>query len=131
MAMRLAIQANVLNNQPEHSNNEVHTATIATRNNLHLGVGTLTNSDHALILSLGDLTIGGQIDANQRAIGQADFVDNGSATIEALGNGKINTKRLWNHDFASCNGIRCYSRLYIEEYRPNGSNAFILIRKVI
>ncbi|OBW99715.1 hypothetical protein QV05_09455 [Gallibacterium genomosp. 1] len=94
----LAIQANVLNNQPEHSNNEVHTATIATRKNLHLGVGTLTNSDHALILSLGDLTIGGQIDAKQRAIGQADFVDNGSATIEALGNGKINTKRLWNHD---------------------------------
>ncbi|MDA3979221.1 hemagglutinin repeat-containing protein [Gallibacterium sp. AGMB14963] len=94
----LAIQANVLNNQPEHSNNEVHTATIAARKNLHLGVGTLTNSDHALILSLGDLTIGGQIDANQRAIGQADFVDNGSATIEALGNGKINTKRLWNHD---------------------------------
>ena len=94
----LAIQANVLNNQPEHSNNEVHTATIAARKNLHLGVGTLTNSDHALILSLGDLTIGGQIDANQQAIGQADFVDNGSATIEALGNGKINTKRLWNHD---------------------------------
>ncbi|WIM82664.1 hemagglutinin repeat-containing protein [Gallibacterium anatis] len=94
----LAIQANVLNNQPEQSNNEVHTATIAARKNLHLGVGTLTNSDHALILSLGDLTIGGQIDAKQRAIGQADFVDNGSATIEALGNGKINTKRLWNHD---------------------------------
>ena len=119
----LAIQANVLNNQPEHSNNEVHTATIATRNNLHLGVGTLTNSDHALILSLGDLTIGGQIDANQRAIGQADFVDNGSATIEALGNGKINTKRLWNHDLHLVTGYDV-THDYIEEYRPNGSNAF-------
>ncbi|MBF4102163.1 hypothetical protein INT80_00805 [Gallibacterium anatis] len=25
-------------------------------------------------------------------------MDNGSATIEALGNGNINTQRLWNHD---------------------------------
>ncbi|MEH8025378.1 filamentous hemagglutinin N-terminal domain-containing protein, partial [Gallibacterium anatis] len=92
----LAIQSHVLNNQPENDDNIA--ATIAARQQLDLGVGTLTNRDHALILSLGNLAIGGKLDKHQQATGQADFVDNGSATIEAQGNGKINTKRLWNHD---------------------------------
>ncbi|MFU2133963.1 hemagglutinin repeat-containing protein [Gallibacterium anatis] len=92
----LAIQSHILNNQPENDDNIA--ATIAARQQLDLGVGTLTNRDHALILSLGNLAIGGKLDKHQQATGQADFVDNGSATIEAQGNGKINTKRLWNHD---------------------------------
>ncbi|WIM80129.1 hemagglutinin repeat-containing protein [Gallibacterium anatis] len=92
----LAIQSHVLNNQPENDDNIA--ATIAARQQLDLGVGTLTNRDHALILSLGNLAIGGKLDKHQQATGQADFVDNGSATIEAQGNGKIDTKRLWNHD---------------------------------
>ncbi|MFU2124254.1 hypothetical protein ACLRAD_12105, partial [Gallibacterium anatis] len=83
----LAIQSHVLNNQPENDDNIA--ATIAARQQLDLGVGTLTNRDHALILSLGNLAIGGKLDKHQQATGQADFVDNGSATIEAQGNGKI------------------------------------------
>ncbi|TNH08345.1 filamentous hemagglutinin N-terminal domain-containing protein, partial [Pasteurellaceae bacterium Phil11] len=94
----LAIQANSLRNDQESVNGETKSATIAARERLDLGVGTLTNRDHALIFSLGDLAIGGQLDADGYVTGKANFIDNGSATIEALGNGSINTVRLWNHD---------------------------------
>ncbi|WP_418889018.1 hemagglutinin repeat-containing protein [Pasteurella testudinis] len=101
----LAIQADNLRNDQETVNGETKSATIAARERLDLGVGTLTNHDHALIFSLGDLAIGGQLDADNHATGRANFIDNGSATIEALGNGAINTARLWNHDLHLSTGI--------------------------
>ncbi|QIM62818.1 hypothetical protein A1D29_05670 [Pasteurellaceae bacterium Orientalotternb1] len=94
----LAFKSQTINNLAETVNSDTKAGTIAARERLDFGVGTLTNRDHALILSLGDLAVGGELDSKGNAVGKATFVDNGSATIEALGNGRINTARLLNHD---------------------------------
>lgn len=60
-------------------------AVIAARNRLDIGVGALLNREHALLFSAGDLYIGGGLDANGHAIGNASEIRNASATIEALG----------------------------------------------
>jgi filamentous hemagglutinin len=60
----VAIQASNLTNAEETLNNQTKTAVIAARNRLDLGVGNFTNQEHAQILSLGDMAIGGQLDAN-------------------------------------------------------------------
>ena len=91
----LAIQANNLNNL---ENADGTAATIAARERLDLGVGNLINRNHSLILSLGNLYIGGKLDENNQATGYANSIDNGSATIEALESGWINTHHLLNQD---------------------------------
>ncbi|PJG84588.1 hemagglutinin repeat-containing protein, partial [Conservatibacter flavescens] len=119
----LSIQAKTLNNIAEESNNETKAATIAARERLDLGVGTLTNRDHALIFSVNEMAIGGALDQNGYAIGKADFIDNGSATIEALGKGWINASRLLNHDIHLKTGIDEQNenyRLYARQYTENG-----------
>ena len=80
-------------------------ATIAARERLDLGVDKMKNLDHSLVLSLGDLAIGGQLDEQGKAVGKAGEVFNGSATIEALGDGKINTAKLLNTDLHLTLGV--------------------------
>ena len=75
-----------------------HSATIAARRRLDFGVGTLVNRDHAFIFSQDKLYIGGGLDDKGYTVGKATFIDNASGSIEALGDGAINTHRLWNHD---------------------------------
>ena len=91
----LAIQANNLNNL---ENADGTAATIAARERLDLGVGNLVNRNHSLIMSLGNIYIGGQLNDNNQATGYANSIDNGSATIEALGSGWIKTHHLLNQD---------------------------------
>lgn len=69
---------------------------IAGRNSLNLGVGEFNNYRHALLLSTGDLYIGGQLDNNHKAIGQANTINNNSAYIEVVGNAVINVDTLNN-----------------------------------
>ncbi|NKG28875.1 filamentous hemagglutinin N-terminal domain-containing protein [Erwinia rhapontici] len=88
----LAIQAGELNNVAEGES----AATIAARQRLDLGVGTLNNSAHSLIYSDGDMSIGGQLDENNAASGRATTINNHSATIESIGNMLINTATLNN-----------------------------------
>ncbi|WP_164741265.1 hemagglutinin repeat-containing protein [Achromobacter spanius] len=71
-------------------------AVIASRGDLDLGVGSLVNRSHALIYSGADLRIGGALDANRKAIGQAASLLNASATIEAAGNAAISAASLQN-----------------------------------
>ncbi|MGX2986986.1 two-partner secretion domain-containing protein, partial [Ursidibacter sp. B-7004-1] len=94
----LVFKSKTINNLAESINGETKAGTIAAREKLDFGVGTLTNRDHALILSLGNLSIGGDLDSEGNAIGQAELIDNSSATIEILGNGKLSTKNILNHD---------------------------------
>lgn len=115
----LAFKSQTISNLAETVNGETKAGTIAAREKLDVGVETLTNRDHALILSLGNLAIGGELDSEGNAVGKATFVDNGSATIEALGNGRINTARLLNHDLYFRTGIQSESA-YIEEFTPFG-----------
>ena len=91
----LAIQANNLNNL---ENTDGTAATIAARERLDLGVSNLVNRNHSLIMSLGDIYIGGKLNENNQATGYANSIDNGSATIEALGSGWIKTHHLLNQD---------------------------------
>ncbi|GAB1650176.1 hemagglutinin repeat-containing protein [Mannheimia haemolytica] len=101
----VAFNSSVVENLAETVDGETKAGTIAARERLDFGVEKLINRDHSLILSLDKLSIGGQLDKNHHATGKADFVDNGSATIEALGNGKINTVQLLNQDLYVKTGI--------------------------
>ena len=115
----LAIQANNLNNL---ENTDGTAATIAARERLDLGVGNLVNRNHSLIMSLGNIYIGGQLNDNNQATGYANSIDNGSATIEALGSGWIKTNRLLNHDLHLRLGHK-YTKNHFVTYSPFDSSA--------
>ena len=115
----LAIQANNLNNL---ENTDGTAATIAARERLDLGVGNLVNRNHSLIMSLGNIYIGGQLNENNQATGYANSIDNGSATIEALGSGWIKTHRLLNHDLHLKLGHK-YTKNHFVTYSPFDSSA--------
>jgi len=108
----LAIQANNLNNL---ENTDGTAATIAARERLDLGVGNLVNRNHSLIMSLGNIYIGGQLNENNQATGYANSIDNGSATIEALGSGWIKTHHLLNQDLHLRLGKKV-EKEWIDEY---------------
>ena len=86
---RVAIGAGTLNNDAETVNGTASAGTIAARGELDLGVGTLSNREHALIFSAGAMYIGGALDANGRATGQGSTLNNLSATVESLGDMSI------------------------------------------
>ena len=72
------IDATILNNTGNGSDAPV----IASRNNMYIGAGTINNKEHALLLSEGDMFIGGALD-NGNVTGATDTINNHSATIEA------------------------------------------------
>ncbi|OCG61458.1 hemagglutinin repeat-containing protein, partial [Gilliamella sp. Fer4-1] len=81
-ADNLAIGAAQLNNRGQNGLAPV----IASRQNFHLGVNRLNNDNHAQLLSLGYFNIGGQLDDNFNVVGNAEVINNHSATIESQGN---------------------------------------------
>ncbi|HEY9380494.1 MAG TPA: filamentous hemagglutinin N-terminal domain-containing protein, partial [Burkholderiales bacterium] len=88
----VAIDATTVNNEAESGAAPV----IAARDRLDIGAQTLNNGEGALIFSAGDMAIGGSLDANKHATGQAAAVYNTSATIEALGDLTVDTAALIN-----------------------------------
>ncbi|MFY1982666.1 hemagglutinin repeat-containing protein [Achromobacter xylosoxidans] len=92
---RIGIQTPLLQNEPN--------AVIASRGDMDLGVGSLTNREHALIYAAGDLRIGGALDGAGKAAGQATLLANESATIEAERNADIAAASIQNRNlhFAS------------------------------
>ncbi|WP_051001839.1 hemagglutinin repeat-containing protein [Herbaspirillum sp. YR522] len=82
----VAIGADVLNNLAETVDGTTTAAVIAARNRLDIGAGVINNSEHALLYSVGDMAIGGALDAAKRATGMAREINNSSATINADGN---------------------------------------------
>ncbi|AXA80554.1 filamentous hemagglutinin (plasmid) [Achromobacter xylosoxidans] len=87
---RIGIQTPLLQNEPN--------AVIASRGDMDLGVGTLTNREHALIYATGDLRIGGALDGAGKAAGQATLLANESATIEAERNADIAAASIQNRN---------------------------------
>ncbi len=73
-------------------------AVIASRGNMNLGVGSLTNRDHALIYSGADLRIGGALDAQGAVVDQAASLLNASAVIEAVGDADISAASIRNQN---------------------------------
>lgn len=82
----LALAADSLNNTAEMVGGVMSAGTIAARDRLDLATRQLANRDGALIFSAGDMAIGGSLDANHQATGQASDLLNSSAAIEAMGN---------------------------------------------
>ena len=74
------------------------TGAIAARANLEIGATSLTNSEGGNIRSLGDIAIGGSIDANGQAQGSMTSLVNASSTIEATRDLTITTGTLTNRN---------------------------------
>src|SRR5690606_33286199 len=93
-ADHIAIEAGKLHNRPDPGAGMA--PVIAARQSLQLGVQSLHNEDGALLHSEGDIGIGGALDSDGTAIGQAQAVNNVSATIEAMGDLTIAARTLTN-----------------------------------
>ncbi len=114
----IAIAAGILVNAAEDGKAPV----IAARNRLDLGVTTITNEEHALIFSAGDMAIGGALDSDGLATGQATTLNNNSATIEALGVLDINVAQINNTNEHLLTEVLPASSQHRTEYAGSGSN---------
>ncbi|HWT19943.1 MAG TPA: hemagglutinin repeat-containing protein [Variovorax sp.] len=79
----VAIGAGTLNNAAETVNGVASAGTIAARERLDIGAGTINNRDGALILSAGNLYVGGKL-VDGKASEAANVLNNHAATIEAV-----------------------------------------------
>lgn len=94
----IAIGAGSLTNQEETVGGTTTAATIASRGDLDIGVTDLVNREHASLIAMGDARIGGALDADGIATGQAQRVTNLSATIEVAGDLTLGTAGFWNQN---------------------------------
>jgi filamentous haemagglutinin family N-terminal domain len=88
----LAIGAGTLNNLAENG----QAATIAARQRLDIGAATINNRDHALIYSDGLMAVGGALNGDYQATGQATTLNNHSATLESAGDMALNIASINN-----------------------------------
>ncbi|WP_445286458.1 two-partner secretion domain-containing protein [Variovorax atrisoli] len=94
----ISISAGTLVNDTETVGGTTTAATIASRGDLDIGATNITNREHALIFSGGNMAIGGALDANHAATGQGGTLDNLSADIQSLGNMSISMANVNNRD---------------------------------
>nr|WP_223472662.1 MULTISPECIES: hemagglutinin repeat-containing protein [unclassified Pseudomonas] len=114
---RLAIATSALSNRDENGS----AATIAARESLDIGTGTLDNREQALIFSAGDLAIGGALSATDKAQDRAQLLTNASATIEALGNLSLDVQNVRNtNEHFSTQQVEV-SRTALQEFQLSGS----------
>ena len=114
----LAIGAGTLNNLAEQGN----AATLAARQRLDIGSDTLNNRDHALLYSDGMVSIGGRLDANWQATGQASLFNNHSATLESTGDLLLNVATVNNINDHFSTEIVEVSQEHIDEYQVSGND---------
>ncbi|MEX3956601.1 hemagglutinin repeat-containing protein [Trinickia sp. EG282A] len=113
-----AISAGTVNNDAEND----RAATIAARSRLDIGAQTITNREHSLIFSAGDMAIGGAIDGSRTATGSAGVVNNNSASIEALGELKLTAVDVNNTNEHFATTVQRQSEpAHIVEYQGDGS----------
>ncbi|GBG57802.1 toxin CdiA [Sporomusaceae bacterium FL31] len=113
----IAIQSNTLNNDVEGGT----AAVIAARDRLDIGAKNITNREHSLIFSAGDMFIGGSLDSGKKAIGQNISLNNNSATIEALGNLNLTSKQIYNTNEHFSTTVQTIKTESIVEYQGSGS----------
>ncbi|MEK7747804.1 MAG: filamentous hemagglutinin N-terminal domain-containing protein, partial [Nitrospirota bacterium] len=99
----------------------ISTGVMAARLQMDLGVGELINQDGAILLSLGNMNIGGSLDGSRVAIGTANRISNLSGTIDVWGDLKITTKSLLNKNVPFRTGIS--EVVGREEYRAYQGSA--------
>ncbi|QMT13702.1 hemagglutinin repeat-containing protein (plasmid) [Ralstonia solanacearum] len=114
----VAIQANTLTNTVNASG---VAGVIASRGDMDLGVQALNNQEHALIYTVGNLRIGGALDAGNRATGSAQSVTNGSATINADANLTIAAAQINNRNNHFATADQTSAGNHVTFYRLDGS----------
>ena len=119
----VAIGTQQLINREETLNNHTQAAVIAARQRLDIGAKDITNQEHALISSAGDIAIGGALDQKNQAIGMADRLINSSARIEAQGNGTIAVQQLQNRNNHFNVEEYLHSEERIKQYQQQGNPA--------
>jgi filamentous hemagglutinin len=92
----IAIEADTLISKEETIDSVTKSAVIAARERLDIGAMTVINQEGSEFLSLGTLHIGGELDANNMAVGQADILNNLSARIESGSNMYLSAKKVNN-----------------------------------
>ncbi|EKY2812862.1 hemagglutinin repeat-containing protein [Salmonella enterica] len=90
----VALQAGTLSNRKTAGDAPV----IAARERLDVGADTVTNTDHALLYSGGDMAFGGQLNSQNLATGAGRQLDNHSAQIDADGNLSLHMQTVDNRD---------------------------------
>ena len=128
---QVAIGAGALLNDTETLNGATRAGTIAARDTLDIGATTLTNREHALIFSAGDMFIGGALDANRYATGQGGTLDNLSATIESLGNMSISMAQVNNRDTHIQLGPKATTSTQTVSVAPVGGSGFYTLDQVV
>ncbi len=113
----VTIQAGTVNNDVENGT----AATIAARNRLDIGAQTVTNREHALIFSGGDMAIGGALDGNRLATGSAGTVNNNSASIESLGSLTLAANRVNNTNEHFSTAVQSQGTQHVVEYQGDGA----------
>lgn len=113
----VSLQANTLNNLAQDGT----AATIAGRQRVDIGAGVINNRDHALIYSDGVLAMGGRVDENGFATGQASALNNHSATIESAGDMALSISQLNNINDHFSTVVEQISTEQIHEYQHSGS----------
>lgn len=107
----LALHTTTLTNTGENNVG----ATLAAREQLHIGTQNLLNNEGALIFSGGDMSLGRTLDVNNLATGKADTLYNRSATLEALGQLQITVGQIHNlNDYFSTIEQLISSELIVE-----------------
>ena len=114
----VSIAANTLTNTVNGSG---VAGVIASRGDMDLGVQTLNNQEHALIYAIGNMRVGGALDASNHATGSAQNVTNGSATINADGNLTIAAAQINNQNNHFATTDQTSPGQHVVSYRLNGS----------
>ncbi len=113
---------NLSNFETKYTVNGYKPSVIAANTRLDIGAKWLENKDHSLLFSGGNMTIGQQLDAQNKALGKALRTINSSATIDAVGQLSINTSRLINKTAYFKTRERVVDKQFILEVQPEGSS---------
>eukprot|EP00887_Chlorella_sp_A99_P004395 scaffold37.g4395.t1 len=113
----LTIHADTLSNEVGPTG----AAILASHGDMDLGVATLINREHALIYAGGDLRVGGDLSTNYKALGQATWLVNSSATIEVAGHAEIAATSIQNQNAHYASTVVTTSVTPKVYYRPEGT----------
>ncbi|WP_431132256.1 filamentous hemagglutinin N-terminal domain-containing protein [Variovorax paradoxus] len=127
----ISIAAGALLNDAETLNGVTKAGTIAARGNLDIGTTTLTNREHALIFSGGNMAIAGALDAAGKATGQGGTLNNLSATIESLGNMSLSMGQINNWDTHIQLGPKTTTSTQTVTVAPVGGSGFYTLDQVV
>lgn len=114
----IAISANTLNNIAAA---DASAPVIAARNDIELGIGSLTNKEHAAVSAQGNMHIGGKLDTDGKATGSASVINNNSATIEAGRDLTINAANINNTNEHFKTEVQIVGTEHIDELQGSGA----------